>query len=149
MFFNFVGMNEHSYKLPKIICESEFELMKQMVYLYSSFMVIKGHVRRPLKPRLVEVLAMYILLGYSKEVKREILRKCNLKNEADLNCLNKELRDQNYLVKGKLNERNNELSESLKNLGLYHQAVKKLKPGSDLNMNFNFIFNQNEKGLGV
>jgi len=135
--------NRPGYNLKPLVCKSDHELIQKMIYAYSCYNVLRGRNEKPLREKLTMILAHYLILGYNKESKKEVIKLCGLKNEVDLNCLNKELRDQNYLIKGYHNERNNELDPGLKVLKEYFDAIK---TQDDMSLNMNFYLTKDEKG---
>ena len=84
-----------------------------------------------LRPRLIEVLAYYVKLGYSSRTKDFILQSIPSLKRTNLNQINSDLQRSGYLVKDKMNESLRHLNPSLQKLKDF------LESGDDLLMLMN------------
>lgn len=111
----------HLYATSPLIVEDELDRLKKVVYLFSCFRKASGQSSKTLRPRLVVLLALYLKYGVSNKTKdkaAEIFEK----GRSDINSMNLELRNDNYLIKDKYNTRINHLHKDLEVLQKYVES---------------------------
>ena len=95
----------------------ELDLLKKVLKINAVVTNINEN-ENYLRPKLVDVLSFYILLGYSKETKDLILESLSI-NMKNLNQINSELTRKKYLIRDLHNFKKKHLSEELKSLKKY------------------------------
>lgn len=111
----------------EINSKNEFEVLENLVTLYSCYKNLAGVERKRLRYKLVTLLSIYIKYGYNKESKQKALEQLGVKR-SNLNCLNSELRDGGFLIKSDMNTRDSFLHPELKELSDYYNRNKGLPP---------------------
>lgn len=106
------------YRVP-VKVKDEFEVLKTLLFLYSSFRTLKGLTTKKLRPKLVQLLSLYIKHGYSRDTKGKAAKILSV-TKASINSMNLELRRGGYLIKDDWNERINHLNPDLKGLAEYY-----------------------------
>lgn len=106
------------YLAPKIVKEDELDGLKKLIYLFSCHRKVSGVSSNVLREKLVLLLALYILYGYSKSTKEKAAKILTCEKPA-INCMNLELRQNNYLIKDGMNTRINHLHPDLEMLQGY------------------------------
>ena len=133
-----------TYKLPSINSTSVLDLISKILSQYSTYFITSGKGLKPLSPQLIRVLSIYVLFGYDKESKLLAVDLCKLKNDNDINVLNKQLRDAGYLVKSFGNDRISYLNEDLKplseGLSYFNKNISKLKNNGVKNLKLSLEF---------
>ena len=97
--------------------KNDWLLVRALLKIYSLTINIEQD-NNYLRPKLVDVLAYYILLGYSDETKEIILKSLKIKR-TNINQINAELTSKKFLVRDKYNYRKKYISEDLKSLKQY------------------------------
>jgi len=105
----------------EIKSKNEFEVLKNLITVYSCYKTITGDKTKMLRAKLVTLLSIYIKKGYSKETKNYACKLLGLEKE-NLNCLNSELREGGFLIKSDMNTRVSFLNPELQSLSDYYQA---------------------------
>lgn len=101
--------------------KNEFEVLQNLVTVYSCYKTISGEKPKMLRPKLVLLLSIYIKYGYNKESKNRACAMLDLK-KIYLNCLNSELREGGFLIKGTMNVRDSYLNPELEQLSQYYKT---------------------------
>lgn len=136
--------NNLVYSPKPIESGSNFEMLRDMVYLYSIYRKLKGEVKSPLRHSLCVLLTIYILHGYNKEVKTKAESILGVKRQA-ITSHNKDLRDAGYLVPDKMNSVINYLSPGLLKMKEYY--TKCVEKGQDFVCFFAYTLTEgNEEG---
>jgi hypothetical protein len=105
----------------EIKSKNEFEVLQNLVTVYSCYKTITGWKHKMLRQKLVLLLSIYIKYGYSKDSKNRACEMLDLK-KTNLNCLNSELRDGGFLIKGTMNVRDSFLNPELQELSDYYMG---------------------------
>jgi hypothetical protein len=100
--------------------KNEFQVLENLVTLYSCYRTLTGKKGKMLRSKLVTLLCIYIKHGYNSESKDIACRYLDLKKQ-NLNCLNSELRDGGFLIKNDMNNRESYLNEELQQLSDYYR----------------------------
>ena len=109
------------YLAPKIIVDDELSQLKKLVYLFSCQRKMSGQASTELREKLLLLVALYIKYGYNDDAKTKAEEILGVKR-ANINSMNLELRNQNYLIKNSMNNRINHLHEDLQALRGYVQS---------------------------
>jgi hypothetical protein len=107
--------------------ENYVELLQNFLILYS----VSSNLNNPnnhLRPRLSNVLAYYVLNGYSEETKQLILDSKENLTRKHLNQINCELQKQGYLHPHSHNENRRVVDKSLTDLKEYLEQTKDKQP---------------------
>lgn len=104
-----------------IKAKDEFEVLKNLLFLYSSSRNLKGLTQKKLRPKLVQLLSLYIKHGYSKATKDKAAKTLGV-TKASINSMNLELRRGEYLIMDEWNTRINHLNPGLKKLADYYNS---------------------------
>lgn len=109
-------MSVNVYGIP-ITYKDKLDLLKKVLRIYASVININTN-KNYLRPRLVDVLAFYILFGYTKDTKKLILEslKMDIKN---LNQINSELTKKKFLIRDANNFTKKHISKELEGLNDY------------------------------
>lgn len=109
-------MSVNVYGIP-IKYKDKLDLLKKVLRIYASVININAK-KNYLRPRLVDVLAFYILFGYNKKTKELILQslKMDIKN---LNQINSELTKKKFLIRDSNNYTKKHISKELEELNNY------------------------------
>lgn len=109
-------MSVNVYGIP-IKYKDKLDLLKKVLKIYASVININTK-KNYLRPRLVDVLAFYILFGYNKKTKELILQslKMDIKN---LNQINSELTKKKFLIRDNNNFTKKHISQELEELNKY------------------------------
>jgi hypothetical protein len=75
--------------------------------------------KETLRPRLVEILAYYVMRGYSTETKNFIIKSIPKMKKTNLNQINSELQKLGYLIQDRVRENDRHLHPSLEQLKIY------------------------------
>lgn len=102
-----------------IKAKDEFEVLKNLLFLYSSFRNLKGLTQKKLRPKLVQLLSLYIKHGFSRATKDKAAKTLGV-TKASINSMNLELRRGEYLIMDEWNSRINHLNPDLKKLADYY-----------------------------
>ena len=102
-----------------IKAKDEFDVLKNLLFLYSSFRNLKGLTNKKLRPKLIQLLSLYIKHGFSRDTKTKAAKILGV-TKASINSMNLELRRGDYLYKDVYNERINHLNPDLKKLSDYY-----------------------------
>lgn len=102
-----------------IKAKDEFEVLKNLLLLYSVFRGIKGLTTKKLRPKLVQLLSLYLKNGYNRETKDKAAKILGV-TRASINSMNLELRRGEYLIMDEWNTRINHLNPELKKLSEYY-----------------------------
>ena len=109
-------MSLNIYGIP-LVYRDKLDLLKKVLKVYATLINVnkKGNY---LRPRLVDVLAFYILFGYNKETKILIMEslKMDVKN---LNQINSELSKKKFLIRDSNNFTKKHISKELDELKNY------------------------------
>lgn len=97
--------------------KDNLDLLRKVLKIYATVTNIDKS-ENFLRPKLVDVLSFYILLGYSKKTKSIILESLGI-TVKNLNQINSELNKKKYLVRDIHNFRKQHLSQELNNLKNY------------------------------
>lgn len=121
--FVFMDSKPRMFSPRKIKVSDEFEVLRVMVFMYSSY----RKASRPddpkckvLRPKLIDLLCLYIMHGYNKETKEKANAVLELNKKEYLNSMNLELRKQGFLIQDKYNTRINHLNPALEKMKEYH-----------------------------
>jgi hypothetical protein len=116
------------YSSKPILADSEFEMLRTMVYLYSVQRQIKGEVQRPLRPKLTTLLVLYMLEGYNRDAKKKAQKLLHAEHYV-ITSLNKEVRDLGYLIAEEMNTHANNLCPALVKMKEYYDICKSAGDG--------------------
>lgn len=133
------------YGSKPILVDSDFEMLRQMVYLYSVQRQIKGEVERPLRPKLTSLLVIYMLNGYNRDSKKKAQKMLNSKHYV-ITSLNKEVRDSGYLVADEMNTFVNYVCPALRKMVDYYNICK--EEGKDFTYIYAFNVRQGSEARG-
>lgn len=131
------------YSSKPILADSDFEMLRNMVYLYSIQRQMKGDVQRPLRPKLTTLLVLYMLEGYTKESKRKAQTMLKAEHYV-ITSLNKEVRDSGYLIAEEMNTHINKVCPALAKMVEYYHICK--SAGKDFTYLYAFNIKQDEQG---
>jgi hypothetical protein len=109
-----------AYGLP-VKSKNEFEVLQNIVKLYACYKTITGWKRKMLRNKLILLLSIYIKYGYSRASKDKACEILGLE-KTNLNCLNSELREGGFLIKGEMNIRDSYLNPELKEISDYYMS---------------------------
>jgi hypothetical protein len=127
------SMANQIYKPQTIKMSNELEIVSSMIYFYSCYRVMRGYSTSPLKMSLINLLALYVIYGYTRETRKmaeDIFFKGREQKDKGVNSFNSELRRAGYLVVDDKNSRINHLIPPLEKLrSLY---LENLKEGKDV-----------------
>lgn len=115
-------MGTKSKKSPQIYgyevsFKDKLDLLRKVLNIHATLTNLNKE-KNHLRPKLVDVLSFYILMGYSKETKEMILESMGI-TVKNLNQINSELTKKGYLVRDTMNFRIKHLSNELKMLKGY------------------------------
>lgn len=136
------------YNLPGVSSSTPLDMLEKILAVYSTYYILSEKGKKPLRPQLLKILAIYVLHGFSRESKMLAAEICNLKEHTRIDGLNKELRDAGYLVKDFRNDHKSYLNDDLKSLSEAFpkliSAIPKLKENGinsiDLNVKISLGF---------
>lgn len=100
-----------------VVYNDQLDLLRKVLKIHAVVTNIEKD-ENFLRPKLVDVLSFYILMGYSSETKDIILESLDITTK-NLNQINSELKKKKCLVVDIHNFRNKHLSEELKQLKNY------------------------------
>lgn len=106
------------YITPPLIAEDELDKLKKAIFLFSCFRKVSGQSSKTLRPRLIILLALYLKYGVTPETKKKASEILGV-DKSGINCMNLELRGEDYLLKDKYTTRINHLHDDLKVLQEY------------------------------
>jgi len=106
------------YLATDVVVDDELEKLKKIIYLFSCHRKLNGTASSVLREKLILLLALYLMYGYSKETKAKAAEILKVKKPA-INSMNLELRDREYLIKDVMNTRLNHLHGDLEKLREY------------------------------
>lgn len=106
-----------------VSCNNDITLLTKLVSLYSFQRVLIGDSNKILRPRLIDLIVMYLKYGYNRESKNKILEITGI-SEQQLNSFNMELREKKYLFKDFGNEKLGHLHENIVKLGEYAKNME-------------------------
>ena len=132
------------YNPPSVEVQTDFDKVKGMVTLYSLYRKLKGEVRGLLNDQLCTLLSIYVINGYSKEVKEKAAKIIGTKYH-NITQLNKKLRDSGYIYPDTYNSNINFVCEPLAVLGGYYQTCT--KEGKDFVFAFTLSHKDEEGSL--
>lgn len=95
--------------------ENDLELYKSAVMYYSSTRVLRGLNPSLLRVQLINLLALYLKCGYSKETKKSAEKILKIE-EGTINTYNKDLKDAGYLVDDVMSKHTKHLNTELTDL---------------------------------
>lgn len=116
------GKGPNVYLAPPIEKTDELDALQKAVYLFSCHRKITEVSSKILRKKLILLMALYIKYDYSRETKEKAAKILSVK-KTDINAMNLELRNNNYLVKDKMNTRINHLHPDLELLKDYVLSV--------------------------
>ena len=107
--------------------ENSYELLLNFLILYSSVQNIRNG-KNYLRPKLIEILAYYMLKGYNSDTKEYIIKHEPSLNKANLNQINSELSRKNLLIRDKYKAHDRVLSKDLQALSDYVLGKTETRP---------------------
>ena len=127
--------------IPKICCifvtvklysidikfKDSIDLLQKVLTLYSAGVHLNRN-NENLRPRLIQILAFYVLKGYSSETKDLILDSIPELKKSNLNQINSDLLKLGYLEKGRYKNDERTLSKPLLELKQYLEKDSNGKP---------------------
>lgn len=118
-------------KSPKIYSltmehKDEFDRLKQLVQLFSYHWHIQGRASSVLRNKLIILLTLYLMYGFSKKTKEKASEVLSV-HMASINSMNLELRTGGYLKKDPMNTRINHLHSDLLLLKGYVEDLEETK----------------------
>lgn len=122
------------YSTPQIEVSDELDRVKKLVFLFSCHRKANGEVQNILRERLIFLLSLYIMYGYSVETKEMAVKILKVKMAA-IHSMNLELRKNDYLVRDMMNTKINHLHEDLQVLSDYISS----KEGTPLYLLFTIV----------
>jgi len=106
------------YSTPKVVADDELDRLKKIIFLFSSHRKASGEASNILREKLILLLALYLMFGYSPATKEKAAKILKVKKAA-INSMNLELRQNDYLIKDMMNTRRNHLHPDLEILREY------------------------------
>ena len=103
---------------------SDIEVLEALVILYCQRRVLLKDLSRVPRPKLINMLCMYIRYGYSSGTKKKLKEIFNEVDMTNINSWNRELRRDRFLVKDTMNENISFLSKDLKDIKEYYEKAK-------------------------
>lgn len=107
--------------------KDSIDLLQKVLTLYSAGVHLNRN-NENLRPRLIQILAFYVLKGYSSETKDLILDSIPGLKKSNLNQINSDLLKLGYLEKGKYKNDERTLSKPLMELKQYIETESNGKP---------------------
>lgn len=115
--------NKKTYYTHKIEYKDTLDKLKHVLEIYALYVNMKvGSIY--LRPRLVEILAFYILKGYNDKTKELILQTIPNLSKANLNQINSELTKKGFLRIDSRSYRKKYLSDSMLQIKEYFMDGK-------------------------
>jgi biotin operon repressor len=103
--------------------DNDIELYKSAVLYYSSTRVLRGLNSSMLRTQLVNLLALYVKYGYSRDSRKKSEAILGI-TEGTVNTYNKDLRDLGYLIDDDMNKHHKHLHQELKDLQTAIESAK-------------------------
>lgn len=112
-----------AYKGQDIVCKHELEIVTKLILTHSFSMAMAGEIKKPIGEKFATLLALYVIYGYNTEGKEKARKVLQLRNEQ-LDQLNFQLRERDYLLKDKMNTRISAVSPRFQALIDYYRSNK-------------------------
>lgn len=115
--------------------KSEMERVRFLISLVYEAKVFNNDtpIARKVTEKYKHALAIYIVYGYNTEAKEIVKESLGLKNDAQINTLNSELRERGLMVLDKRNQRISHLCDEFKYLSKF---VQKYKSSNEISIRF-------------
>ena len=117
-------MKKGIYQLPPIKAETDMEMVCDIIYFVSCYRKLKGFSTKVIRKKLVSLLALYVIHGFSDETKKKAAKVLGV-GSRDINGYNHELRNQGLLIKDDNDEKKNYLNPMLQKIGEYYNQEPK------------------------
>lgn len=101
--------------------KNDLDSLKKLIYIYSCYKAQRDESKK-LRPRLIDLLSLYMKYGYSSGTKSKATEIFDVKRAA-IDSMNLELRRAGYLVMNKMNQNISHLNEELEQLKEYFESL--------------------------
>lgn len=99
---------------------NDLDSLKKLIYTYSCYKAMRDDGKK-LRPRLIDLLSLYMKYGYSSDTKAKATEIFEVKRAA-IDSMNLELRRAGYLVMDKMNQNMSHLNKELDQLRGYFES---------------------------
>lgn len=104
--------------------QTDIEVIGALIILYCQRRVFLKTLNKVPRPKLIEMLVMYIKYGYNMESKEKLRIMFGETDMTNINSWNRELRSQGFIHKDTFNENLSHLNEDLQIVKTYYEKAK-------------------------
>lgn len=101
--------------------KNDLDSLKKTIYIYSCYKALRDEGKK-LRPRLIDLLSLYMKYGYNTETKSKATEIFGVKRAA-IDSMNLELRRAGYLIMDKMNQNMSHLNDELNQLKDYFDGL--------------------------